>query len=90
LDHAPGNLGVPVYTLIPDEHDFEPEEFVAADAARLLEEIHGLGWNAALVLQDGNFAFTLPRSSKGVWSILPSLPDAPEASEHLTSTTVAD
>lgn len=66
---------MPVYTLIPGEHDFDVEEIVAADAARLLEEIHGFGWNAAQVLQDGKFVFMVSRNVKGFWSILPGLPD---------------
>lgn len=65
---------MPLYTLIPDEHDFEPEEIVAADAAALLGEIHSFGWNAARVLKHGKFVFTLSRSTKGFWSILPGLP----------------
>lgn len=69
---------MPVYTLIPDEHDFDLEEIAAADAAALLAKIHGFGWNAARVLQDGKFVFTLSRNPKGFWSILPGLPDGDE------------
>lgn len=66
---------MPVYTLIPDEHDFEAAEIVAEDAAQLLTGIYGLGWNAARVLENGKFAFTLSRNTKGFWSILPGLPE---------------
>lgn len=66
---------MPLYNLIPDEHDFEPEEIEAADAATLLAEIHGFGWNAARVMQDGKFVFTLSRNPRGFWSILPGLPE---------------
>jgi hypothetical protein len=50
---------MPVYTLISDEHGFEPEEVVAADARQLLGLIHRFGWNSARVLQDGEHVFTL-------------------------------
>lgn len=71
---------MPVYTLIPDEHDFEPEEIEAADAAQLLTSIHGFGWNRARVLRDGTFAFTVSMNPQGFWSILPGLPEGHEIS----------
>jgi hypothetical protein len=66
---------VPVYTLIPDEHDFEPEVIAAPNAAQLLSEVYGFGWNSARVLQDDQFVFTLQRDPHGFWSILPRLPE---------------
>lgn len=77
---------MPVYTLIPDEHDFEPEEISAADASTLLAGIHDFGWNAAGVFQDGRFVFTLARNTSGFWTILPGLPesDTEHAAEPLT------
>ena len=66
---------MPVYMLIPDEHDFEAEELIAADAAQLLASIHGFGWNRARVMQDGEYVFNVARSPQSVWSILPALPD---------------
>jgi hypothetical protein len=65
---------MPVYTLIADEHDFEPEEIIAADAAQLLCAVHGFGWNRARVLQDGVYVFTVSLNPEGFWSILPDLP----------------
>jgi len=65
---------MPTYTLLPDEHDFEPEEFEATGPEHLLEMVYGQGWNSARVLQDGTFIFTVARSPSGVWSIMPGLP----------------
>jgi hypothetical protein len=67
---------MPIYSLIPDEHDFEPEELIADGPRELLNEIYGQGWNKARVLQDGHFVFTVARNAGGVWAILPGLPDA--------------
>lgn len=66
---------MPTYTLVPDEHDFEPEEFAAEGPAHLLEMVYECGWNSARVLQDGKFAFVVARSVSGIWSILPGLAD---------------
>lgn len=71
---------MPTYTLVPDEHDFEPEEFTAEGPAQLLEMVYGCGWNAARVLQDGMFVFVVARSASGVWSILPGLAGADKSS----------
>lgn len=67
---------MPTYTLVPDEHDYEPEELIADDPRDLLNKVYGYGWNAARVLQDGTFIFTVCRNVDGVWAILPVLPDA--------------
>ena len=64
---------MPTYTLIPDEHDFDPEELVADGPGDLLARVYGFGWNRARVLQDGRFVFTVAQSLEGVWSILPGL-----------------
>lgn len=64
------------YTLIPDEHDFEPEELTAENPSDLLNKVYGYGWNKARVLLDGQFMFTLARSPAGAWTILPGLPEA--------------
>ena len=74
---------MPTYTLIPDEHDFEPEELVADGPAELLSKVYSYGWNAARVLGDGTYLFTVSRSSRGVWSILPGLPALSERQQTL-------
>lgn len=71
---------MPTYTLIPLEHDFEPEELVAGGPAQLLNKIYGYGWNSAQVLQDGEFVFVVSCSAAGVWSIMPGLPDSRDPS----------
>lgn len=65
---------MPIYTFIPDEHDFEPEQVEADGPKDLLTKVYGYGWNKARVLQDGEFVFTVSRNSDGVWAILPGLP----------------
>lgn len=67
---------MPRYTLIPDEHEFDQVEIVAADAGRLLAMIHRVGWNAARVLQDGRYIFTVALNPKGYWAVLPGLPES--------------
>jgi hypothetical protein len=66
---------MPTYTLIPDEHDFEAEELVADGPRELLTKIYDYGWNKARVLEEGQFLFTLARSTSGAWAILPDLPE---------------
>lgn len=60
---------MPHFTLIPSEHDFEPEEFVAEDPGQALGLIHRLGWNAADLQQDGEYLYSLALNPEGVWSI---------------------
>lgn len=67
---------MPTYTLIPDEHDYEAEELIADGPGQLLAMVYRYGWNAARVLQDGRYIFTVALDSNGVWSILPGLPDS--------------
>lgn len=65
---------MPIYTFIPDEHDFEPERIEAGGPQDLLSKVYGYGWNKARVLQDDEFVFIVSCNTQGVWSILPSLP----------------
>lgn len=65
---------MPIYTLISDEHGFDPEEIEADDASQLLGLIHRFGWNSARVLQDGEHAFTVSLNPQGFWSIVQGLP----------------
>lgn len=56
---------MPVYTLIPEEHDFEPEDIEAGDARQLLAKVHEFGWNKARVPQDGHYVFTVAMNPTG-------------------------
>jgi hypothetical protein len=69
---------MPIYTLIPDEHDYDPMAIEADNPAQLLSLVHRLGWNAAQVLKDGEYVFTVSLNPKGFWSILPALPEVEE------------
>ncbi len=67
---------MPTYTLVPDEHDYEPVEMEADSPRQVLGMVHRQGWNAARVLQDGEYAFTISLNPQGFWSIVQGLPDA--------------
>ena len=67
---------MPTYTLVPEEHDYEPEELIAESPKALLGGVYDAGWNRARVLQDGRYIFTLSRDVSGAWAILPGLPEA--------------
>jgi hypothetical protein len=60
---------MPRFTILPKDESISSMELVSDDSASVLHLIGRLPCNAADVLQDGEYAFSLRQAQGGFWEI---------------------